>query len=142
MKHEIYKVPFMVKNECTLVQCRPEDNLTSSRFGASVCRQCFATCIGDLGTNMGPDCFSADDGIPGGMGHFSYDLLNPTNVCDTTQCPDFGRQWWSASLLDCQQDAFVTAPSDCNYSVKPERLQMSSLMSGPEQEMGRSNFPK
>ena len=54
-------------------QCRPEDNLTTSRFGASVCRQCFLTCSGDKATNSGDLCFSTELGIPGGVNNFYYD---------------------------------------------------------------------
>ena len=113
-------------------QCRPEDNLTTSRFGASVCRQCFATCSGDSATNYGDQCFSAEYGIPGGVGQFYYDLFDSQNACLTTACPLYGRPWWSAALLDCQSDPGVTSPGDCDYTVKPARMQMAPIIDIPK----------
>lgn len=99
-------------------QCRPEDNLTSRRFGPSVCRQCFDTCTGDSSTNAGTMCFSPSAGIPtlsSGLTHFN--VLAPSSPCTTSSCSEFGRSWWDAGLSQCQNQATLTAVTDCSNTA-------------------------
>lgn len=100
-------------------QCRPEDNLTSRRFGPSVCRQCFQTCDGDSSTNDGDLCFSTTNGIPAPSGSLtSFNIFNPSSPCTTSTCTEFGRSWWDAGLYNCQSNT-IDLVNDCNNEAFP-----------------------
>lgn len=100
-------------------QCRPEDNLTSRRFGPSVCRQCFQTCDGDSSTNDGDLCFSTTNGIPAPSGSLtSFNIFNPSSPCTTSTCTEFGRSWWDAGLHNCQSNT-IDLVNDCNNEAFP-----------------------
>lgn len=116
-------------------QCRPEHNLQTSRFGPSVCRQCFQTCYGS-GDHMN-ECFTPANGIPIDVGtsptapHY-YDFLTQHDSCTTTNCPAYGRSWWDAALDKCQDAQFLETLGACTNTDARFTPQYSGYKMGTE----------